>query len=93
MTNIEKESVLKQAIIDALFEYEEFMNDKFVDMMNDHDAEKESITALQLKLDMNVVEHETLERSVTSIMKAYQYERREVKKGKIPDSWKDETGE
>jgi len=28
MTNIEKESVLKQAIIDALFEYEEFMNDK-----------------------------------------------------------------
>jgi hypothetical protein len=42
---------------------------------------------------MNVVEHETLERSVTSIMKAYQYERREVKKGKIPDSWKDETGE
>lgn len=85
MTNIENENVLRQKVIDALFEYEVFMDNKFVETANNVGEDTASTT---LKLDLMLGDHRHFEDDIESIMTTYRNGRRKWyknNKGKYDD--------
>ena len=90
MTNIENENVLRQKVIDALFEYEKFMDNKFIETANN--MEENAKTTI-LKLGIILGDHRQFEDDIEDVMTAYQNERRDLYKKVKENTTTNEIGE